>query len=94
MGKVVIHPNTLSLADLQAQIATMQEDMAAQSLVLAWLLENQPEDNGIRFLCRQANHMETEDPGKYRAIVQLFDELRALCATLRAQSASDREHPR
>lgn len=70
------------LAANAADIEISEERLTALELSVSWLLAQQPNDDGLRFLSRQAN--ELEESGKALGIVAELDRLRESVGALRA----------
>ncbi len=61
----------------------------ALELVVSWLLARHPDDEVMRFLCSQANELESTPDNYYRAAVALLDELRGHVSDWRALLSSE-----
>lgn len=67
------------LADQDVRLEDLEASLEAHQLVLAWLLHQQPDSRGLRFLSRQANEFDRSDERpKVLEIIAQLDALRAL----------------
>jgi hypothetical protein len=91
MVKVTLHPVQRQMRLLHKQAEMQQQQVDTLQMVVAWLLAQQPGDDALRFLCRQANDLD-EAP-RYREDVQTLDDLREVFSAFRAAREAGPEMP-
>jgi hypothetical protein len=72
------------LAGNAADLVMTADRLVALELAVSWLLAQKPDDEGLRFLSRQAN--ELEESGKAHGVSAALDSLRGLVASLDAET--------
>jgi hypothetical protein len=77
------------LAGNATNIEMAADRLTALELAVCWLLFNQPNDDGGRFLSRQAN--ELEESGKAPGVVAELDLLRAAVSDFREMRKSSQD---
>lgn len=91
MGTMDLHPVNRRLIELEARIRESEERLEALELVIALLLRALPEGEGLRIVSSQANELaRPETAQRYRATVELLDELRELLLQPRADGGPPR----
>lgn len=75
-------PATEKQLAIDADIGLLTGEVEAHRLVLAWLLKQQPDDAGSKFLSSQANALENKNKEKYAIMIDEFDLLRGLVSSL------------
>ena len=83
-----------TINELSVEIALLSDEIdariAAQRIVLAWILKDMPDDAGRKFISGQANIFDTEDKDIHRTLmVNELDELKAAVSFFRGVGASD-----